>query len=661
MPSSGSMALRGAGVHAPSTLTSTTSTTSSIIDIPDPTAVELHTATTDTPQARRTTHSISVKSTVFDRLSRPPRSLQWWSKYLEVRNPISHCSFRGSPSLLTQVDNFVCSSGRFCADQARPRPPALVSACSTSSIFQLVSDPLELSSMIAPTIPEQPDIDGNISALEKSEEEIVELKRERNELSPVSRIPAEILCEILLLATIRTSTGLYPDDPSRHREERCMEVLCNVCHSWRTAALACPQLWVDIDVRGMSKAEHVEFFVNHAHPLPLSVYIDGTTEGSIERSPEKTQLTGCDAIQRILSESKAKFTLLMLVGTYKLIMNYLGMLPEATEIRAIHVFNTDFGVSGRMMVIPQCGLTTSKRPNLHDFTLLGCGISLTSPILFQANLTSLALAVPLANTAPQLFNLLRNTSQLRALQLYFNNHGFSSHPPIVNPLVAVNLPHLEILLLKGGSATILLILENLVLPSVVIYFEISCYVPLGEPSRNIVEKLYEAIGKSRRVSVQTWLDRGQPFSPKILSIIGSSPKGRHRIGAYYWEKAPSNNFPPCRSSTSVEVEVYTGRTGAIRRGNDKDWLPMFVCHRPEDLARSTGWSLSELTALKLVDLYDSHLPSSVWNLMSASPNLQDLYIEVPHFFEFLPSLCARHDDQISGSRSISLSLAFASD
>ncbi|KAJ3532464.1 hypothetical protein NMY22_g7733 [Coprinellus aureogranulatus] len=500
--------------------------------------------------------------------------------------------------------------------------------------------------MISATRTDNLAIDADFSASGKSEEEILELKRQRNEFSPVSRVPPEILCQILLLATIRSSTRLHPDDSSRHREERCMEVLCHVCHSWRAVALACPELWVDIDVRWRSKAEHVKFFVKHAHPLPLSVCIDGTTGGSIKHSPKTTQLTGFDAMKRILSESKAAFALLMLAGTYKLIMNYLGMLPEATEIRAIHVFNTDFKDSGQMMVIPQCGLTTGKRPNLHKLTLSGCGISLTSPVLLQANLTSLTLAIPLANTAPQLFNLLRNTSQLQMLQLYFNDRGFPSHPPIANLLEAVNLPQLEILLLKGGSAAILLVLQNLVLPSVVVYFEIACYVPPSESSGHIGEKLYEAIGQSRRASVQTWLDRGQPFSPKILSIVGSSPKGRHRIEAYYWEKAPSGNFPPCRSSTSVEVEVYTRRTGAIRRGNDKDWLPMFVCHRPEDLTRSTGWSLSELTALKLVDLYDSHLPSSVWNLMSASPNLLDLYIEGPHFFEFLPSLCARHGNEL---------------
>ncbi|KAJ3532459.1 hypothetical protein NMY22_g7736 [Coprinellus aureogranulatus] len=118
--------------------------------------------------------------------------------------------------------------------------------------------------MVALTTPAQRDLDARICALEK---EIVELKRSRNDLSPISRVPAEILCEILLAATgpLITEREL--------RTDGYMKTLCFVCHTWRKIALACPQLWAEIDLRIVTDTSQLQFLIEHAHPLPLSICI----------------------------------------------------------------------------------------------------------------------------------------------------------------------------------------------------------------------------------------------------------------------------------------------------------------------------------------------------------------------------------------------------
>lgn len=127
--------------------------------------------------------------------------------------------------------------------------------------------------MATPTRTQQ-SIDAQIAQLEQ---ELLELKRQRNELSPVSTIPPEILCQILLLATSYSEPQekvYFVSPPDGFRVERCTDTLLHVSHSWRSAALGCPQLWLEIDIRMASDARRIDFMVKHAHPLSISLHVN---------------------------------------------------------------------------------------------------------------------------------------------------------------------------------------------------------------------------------------------------------------------------------------------------------------------------------------------------------------------------------------------------
>ena len=76
-------------------------------------------------------------------------------------------------------------------------------------------------------------IDRNIARLEES---IRSLKSRRNELSPISRLPAEILCNIFSLLEGNTVYG---------RPESWTN-LSQVSQHWRSTALGAPELWTSI-------------------------------------------------------------------------------------------------------------------------------------------------------------------------------------------------------------------------------------------------------------------------------------------------------------------------------------------------------------------------------------------------------------------------------
>ena len=76
-------------------------------------------------------------------------------------------------------------------------------------------------------------IDRDIARLEES---IRALKSRRNELSPISRLPAEILCKIFSL-----NIDIY-------RSPRSWTNYSRVSQHWRSLALSAPELWTNIPV-----------------------------------------------------------------------------------------------------------------------------------------------------------------------------------------------------------------------------------------------------------------------------------------------------------------------------------------------------------------------------------------------------------------------------
>ncbi|KAF6751334.1 hypothetical protein DFP72DRAFT_1047902 [Ephemerocybe angulata] len=100
-------------------------------------------------------------------------------------------------------------------------------------------------------------LDREIAQLEKN---LASLKRRRNALSPVSRLPPEILARIFFLtlpfAEIAERRLRTEDEP---RLEQTKGRLCAVSSRWRETAFAAPELWRDIHIRDRTKAQYLKF------------------------------------------------------------------------------------------------------------------------------------------------------------------------------------------------------------------------------------------------------------------------------------------------------------------------------------------------------------------------------------------------------------------
>ena len=76
-------------------------------------------------------------------------------------------------------------------------------------------------------------IDRSIARLEES---IRALKSRRNELSPISRLPVEVLCNIFKFSL----------DENRERGPESWTNFSQVSQHWRSSALNAPELWTNI-------------------------------------------------------------------------------------------------------------------------------------------------------------------------------------------------------------------------------------------------------------------------------------------------------------------------------------------------------------------------------------------------------------------------------
>jgi F-box-like len=112
-------------------------------------------------------------------------------------------------------------------------------------------------------------IDARIAALER---EIIALKAERNSISPIARLPPEILSRIFIAFA---HLGQEPRSvaSSSYYSATCVRtvqwsVLTEVSQHWRDVALGCPQLWSRI---GFHKSGWAQLMLERSKDAPLYI------------------------------------------------------------------------------------------------------------------------------------------------------------------------------------------------------------------------------------------------------------------------------------------------------------------------------------------------------------------------------------------------------
>jgi hypothetical protein len=72
------------------------------------------------------------------------------------------------------------------------------------------------------------------------------LKAHRNALAPISRLPPELLSQIFMYVCGREDWWSYDGQPRFYRGSMAWIKVAGICRHWRTVALQCPMLWVDL-------------------------------------------------------------------------------------------------------------------------------------------------------------------------------------------------------------------------------------------------------------------------------------------------------------------------------------------------------------------------------------------------------------------------------
>jgi len=105
-------------------------------------------------------------------------------------------------------------------------------------------------------------------------------------LGPIGRLPAEILAEIFLVATI-----VYKCSALR---------LMRVCRSWRSVLLTTSRIWSTIIVRTQTKADFLEFLLERTRRVTLDVEIDTDSDSISDPGRSFTSLA-------MVSETSARW------------------------------------------------------------------------------------------------------------------------------------------------------------------------------------------------------------------------------------------------------------------------------------------------------------------------------------------------------------------
>lgn len=266
----------------------------------------------------------------------------------------------------------------------------------------------------------QAEIDVRVRALQQ---QILDLKSERNLLSPISKFPPEILTTIFECLRVSSTKGF--------RCETYVIKASGVCRRWRHIALAEPRLWTRFD---MSRVDQFHDTLERAKDAAL--WVDYSYRSNNELLREVMNHPAGFRTLCIAAEECSDMT--------KELLNTI-FCRLGPQFRTL-VLNP-YSEKVPMGVFPQIG------PNLHYLTLVRCEVDWNS--LFASNATNLSyLYIGQPRTlidVDQLLAFLKPNTHLHFLKLnYLLHDGPAEDLDVIAPH-SIELPNLEVLHLRGSS------------------------------------------------------------------------------------------------------------------------------------------------------------------------------------------------------------------
>ncbi|KAJ3506374.1 hypothetical protein NMY22_g17273 [Coprinellus aureogranulatus] len=440
------------------------------------------------------------------------------------------------------------------------------------------------------------------------------LKRQWNSLSPIARVPPEVVSEILLLATLDAKAA---DEPTQ-RTKSCIKTLCHVCQTWRAIALDYPRLWTAIDVLPRTKARKLRFFATRAKNLPISLYINLGPGGRFMSAEVRGQVVKPKALKTVTKLIIEKeLSSLTFNGSIVSLAELLPSFPQGPSLQAIHVKldqPLDEWQNDGVVLTPRNVLIQKGYLGLRVLSLTGCTLPLTSPVLLSSpHLADLSLNVPKGSRIWDIIRTLRKVPQLQQLCLRMP-HPFRGR---------TGIPHR-------------------------MHFLRKLRICRGFITSHYTEKMH----KSRPSCDNS--DYQQPVSPlTLVSSIGRFSPRKLEFGSEDWQFTAGDGY-----SVSIEHQLLGGgsraetldcRTTVIFRALDQEsvnrldcarWFPLAVVPTTDDhetpYASNLGWSAAELRSIAAFGGVD--YTDVFWRRISTYPKLTHLVIGGKEALDFPPYL-----------------------
>ncbi|KAF8809486.1 hypothetical protein BYT27DRAFT_7187793 [Phlegmacium glaucopus] len=300
-----------------------------------------------------------------------------------------------------------------------------------------VGDPLDEARRI---------IDRDIARLE---ENIRSLKSRRNELSPISRFPPEILCNIFSFIENRTM--------SQNRRPESWINFSRVSRQWRLLALGAPELWTNIPIRYPRWAEEM---LARSKMAKLVIQVDLTCQSPTSRvlDPIRSCLSQMIRLEEINIFGASGSTLKQL---------FQDIPKSAPQLHTLRIYNTSPPTG--YLTAPLSAFTIqedflSDTERLRCVQLIKCNIGWDSRLL--TGLTRLTLHDSLKDQpSSSIIQFLHALQRMPALTNLDLEDSIPHDPGELSTYPVADLPCLRVLRMSSGVGPLTAALRHITFPS----------------------------------------------------------------------------------------------------------------------------------------------------------------------------------------------------
>jgi hypothetical protein len=279
-------------------------------------------------------------------------------------------------------------------------------------------------------------IDRDIARLEES---IRALKSRRNELSPISRLPVEILCNIFSLIVNVGNIYCFCRSPKSWTN------FSQVSQHWRSTALSAPDLWTEILVGYPRWAQEM---LTRSKMANLTIRFDFSSD---------TSNTAIETVRSCLYEMNRVEALIIFTSGLMLLEEIFRDLPKsAPQLHTLRIISQSFHSA---CSIHEDFLYDTER--LQCVELANCKISWDSRLLTGLTRLHLEDSWEANSSITQVLHALQRMPALTELRLkdsiLDDSEGPSTYP-------VVDLPCLRVLNISSGVGALTTFLRHITIP-----------------------------------------------------------------------------------------------------------------------------------------------------------------------------------------------------